>query len=41
MAADTALFSTAEARAFDKAQLTNSTTYPDATITAKEVEIRD
>jgi hypothetical protein len=34
------LFSLSEARTFDKAQLTNATTYPDATITAKEAAIR-
>lgn len=39
--ADTALFSTAEARAFDKAQLASETDYPTATITAKEAEIRE
>lgn len=39
--ADTALFSVAECRAFDKAQLANETTYPDATITDKEAEIRE
>ena len=38
---DTTLFTIAEARAFDKAQLGNATTYPDVTITAKEVEIRE
>ncbi|MBU0630999.1 MAG: IPT/TIG domain-containing protein [Candidatus Margulisbacteria bacterium] len=35
-----ALFSVTEARAYDKAQLTSATTYPSATITAKEVDIR-
>jgi len=35
------LFSVAEARAFDKAQLTSDTTYPDAAIIAKEAEIRE
>jgi hypothetical protein len=39
--ADTALFSIAEARAFDKAQLTSGTDYLDAAITAKEAEIRE
>lgn len=34
------LFSVAEARAFDRAQLTSVADYPDATIEAKEVEIR-
>jgi len=33
------LFSVAEARAFDKTQLASATTYPDATITAAEVQI--
>ena len=41
MAADTVLFSIAEARAFDKAQLASESDFPDATITAKEVEIRE
>jgi len=35
------LFSVAEARAVDKAQLASATDYPDAAITAKEVEIRE
>ena len=35
-----ALFSVAEARAFDKAQLASTTDYPNASIIAKEVEIR-
>ena len=39
--ADTALFTTAEARAFHGAALANDTTYPTATITAKEAEIRE
>lgn len=39
--ADVALFSIAEARAFDKAQLASITDYPDAAVTAKEVEIRE
>lgn len=34
------LFSIAEARAFDRAQLASDTTYPDATITAAETRIR-
>lgn len=37
----TPLFTVAEARAFDKAQLASSTTYPAATIIAKEAEIRE
>lgn len=41
MADPTALFSVAEARAFDRAQLTSSTSYPDATIEAMEAEIRE
>jgi len=40
MADPTALFTTAEARAFDKAQLASATDFPDADIIAKEVEIR-
>jgi hypothetical protein len=40
MPSPTALFSVAEARAFDKAQLTSATDYPDLTITDKEAEIR-
>ena len=36
----TAIFSIAEARAFDKGQLSNVTSYPDATITAQEAAIR-
>lgn len=39
-AAGTALFTIAEARAFDKAQLANATTYPDATIEDTEADIR-
>ena len=39
--ADTALFTTAEARAFDKGQLADGEDYQDATITAAEVEIRE
>jgi hypothetical protein len=39
--ADTELFSTAEARAFNGAKLSNETTYLTATLTAKEVEIRE
>jgi len=39
--ADTALFSTAEARAFDKGQLASASDYPDDVITAKEQEIRE
>jgi hypothetical protein len=35
------LFTVAEARAFDKAQLTNATTYPDAAVIAKEAELRE
>jgi hypothetical protein len=35
-----AIFSTAEARAFDKAQLANNVTFSDAAITAREVAIR-
>ncbi len=38
--APTALFTVAEARAFDKAQLTSVTKYPSADIIAKEAEIR-
>lgn len=38
--ADTVIFSAAEARAFDKKQLANAQTYPDATIVAQEVAIR-
>ena len=34
------LFTIAEARAFDKAQLASETDYPNAVITAKELEIR-
>jgi hypothetical protein len=41
MADPTALFSTAEARAWDKLQLQDTDDYPDATIIAKEAEIRD
>jgi hypothetical protein len=37
----TPLFTVAEARAFDKLQLASATTYPAATIIAKEIEIRD
>lgn len=37
----TALFTVAEARAWDKAQLASDTTYPDATIIAAEAEIRE
>lgn len=40
MADPTALFSVAEARAFDQAQLTSVTTYPSATIEATEASIR-
>lgn len=36
----TTIFSVAEARAFDKVQLTSATTFPDAIITAKEAAIR-
>lgn len=36
-----ALFSVAEARAFDKGQIANVADFPDATITAKEAEIRE
>ncbi len=39
--ADVELFSTAEARAFNGSKLSNETTYLTATITAKEVEIRE
>ncbi len=39
-AGDATLFSVAEARAFDKAQLTSVSLYSDATITAKEITIR-
>lgn len=35
-----AMFSVTEARAFDKAQLANASTYTSATITAKEIAIR-
>jgi hypothetical protein len=38
---DTALFTTAEARAFNGSKLSNETTYLTATLTAKEVEIRE
>lgn len=37
----TPLFTVAEARAFDKLQLASATTYPAATIIAKEAEIRE
>jgi len=37
---DTTIFTVGEARAYDKAQLTSSTTYPSATITAAEIDIR-
>ena len=37
----TGLFTTAEARAFDKGQLDNETTYPTVTITAKHDEIKE
>ena len=40
MADATTIFTVQNARAFDKAQLTSATTYPDATITAKEIVIR-
>ena len=40
MADPTALFTVSDARAFDKAQLANATTYPDAVITAAEARIR-
>jgi hypothetical protein len=36
----TTIFSVADARGFDKAQLTSAVTYPDAAITAAEVAIR-
>ena len=36
-----ALFTIAEARAFDKAQLASETDYPDATISEKETEIHE
>jgi hypothetical protein len=36
-----ALFTVAEARAFDRQQLANTTTYPDAAITAGEARIRE
>lgn len=36
-----ALFSVAEARAFDKAQLADAVAYPDLDITTKEAEIRE
>lgn len=36
-----AMFTTAEARAFDKAQLASATDYPDLTITTKEAELRE
>ena len=39
--APTALFTVAEARAFDKAQLASVVDYPDAAIIAKEAEIRE
>lgn len=35
------LFTVAEARAFDKLQLASATDYPDASISAKEAEIRE
>lgn len=38
--APTALFTVAEARAYDKAQLASATDYPSATIIAKEAEVR-
>lgn len=40
MADPTTIFTVAEARAFDKGQLGNAVTYPDAAITAKEIAIR-
>lgn len=40
MADATAIFTAAEARLYDKAQLTSSTTFPSATIEAQEVAIR-
>jgi hypothetical protein len=39
--ASVALFTIAEARAFDKAQLASATDYPDATISEKETEIAE
>ena len=41
MADPTALFTEAEARAFDKGQLADEIAYPTADITAKEAEIRE